>query len=58
MAKNKYTVHFGVRLTYDVTVEAENMQEAIAKARPEWENAEYKDMDYASQDVDAWLDKD
>lgn len=50
----KWNVHFGVRLTYDVEVEADSYDEAVKKARDEWEETEYKDMDYASQDIDAW----
>ena len=53
----KWNVHFGMRLTYDVEVEAETEEEAIRKARPEWENADYSEMDYADQDVDAWIEK-
>lgn len=54
---SKWNVHFGMRLTYDVEVEAETKAEAIEKARPEWEDADYADMDYAYQNVDAWEEK-
>lgn len=50
----KWNVHFGVRLTYDIEVEADSYDEAVEKARDEWEETEYRDMDYADQDVDAW----
>lgn len=50
----KWNVHFGMRLTYDVEVEADSYEEAVEKATPEWENADYAAMDYADQDVDAW----
>lgn len=53
----KWTVHFGMRLTYDVLVEANNAEEAIEKASPEWEGAEYWDMDVADTDVDVWEEK-
>ncbi len=53
----KWTVHFGMRLTYDVLVEANNAEEAIDKAYPEWEGAEYRDMYVADTDVDAWEEK-
>ena len=43
--------------TYNVEVEAETREEAIAKARYEWEAVDCKDMDYADQDVDAWIEK-
>ena len=50
----KWNVHFGIRLTYDVEVEADSYEEAVEKATPEWENVACTEMDYASQDVDAW----
>ena len=53
----KWNVHFGMRLTYDVEVEADTMQQAIERARFEWEAAEYTDMDYAGDDVDAWVEE-
>jgi len=54
---SKWNVHFWVRLTYDVEVEAETEEEAIQKATPEWENANYSEMDYADDDVDAWTER-
>lgn len=54
---SKWTVHFGMRLTYNVEVEAETEAEAIEKAMPEWEDADYADMGCADTDVDAWEEK-
>lgn len=53
----KWNVHFGMRLTYDVEVEADSYEEAVEKARPKWEDADYAEMDYADQDVDAWIEE-
>lgn len=54
---NKYRVHFGVRLTLDVDIEANSEKEAIEKARKEFESVSYYDMDYADDDVDVWQEK-
>lgn len=50
----RYNVHFGIRLTYDVEVEADSPDEAEAKARPEYEAADLHDFDFADDDVDIW----
>ena len=50
----KYNVHFGIRLTYDVEIEAESPDEAEAKARPKWATTEFAEMDYTDDDVDVW----
>ena len=50
----RYRVHYSCRLTYDVDVEAESENEAIEEARPEWEDADFNDMDFADDDIDVW----
>lgn len=52
----KWNVHFGLRLTYDVEVEADSYDEAVELATPEFEKTDIRDMDFADtdDDVDAW----
>ena len=51
---NKYCVHFGVRLTYDIFVEADTKADAIEKAQTEWMNVPYDEMECVDNDVDVW----
>ena len=50
----KYNVHYGVRLVYDVRVEANNKDEAIQKAKSICETTEFQYMDFVKDDFDAW----
>ena len=50
-----WNVHFGVRLTYDIKVEAETEEEAIEKAATEYEAVNYDDMEWVDQDINAWI---
>ena len=51
---DKYTVHFGIRLTYDIEVEARTEEEARSLAETIFESIDYNDMEYASTDMDVW----
>ena len=51
-----WNVHFGVRLTYDIEVEAETEEEAIEKAATEYEAVNYDDMEWVDQDINAWIE--
>lgn len=55
--KKKFRVHFSVRLTYDIDVEADDGEEASRLAREKLDSVEYNDMDYADEDCDVWEEK-
>ena len=54
----KYRVHFGVRLTLNVDVEAETREEAEEMAREVYDDADWHEFDFAEEDVDIWEQKD
>ena len=51
---SKWNVHYGCRLTYDIEVEADTKEKAIAKAERELNNITYNDFDFADDDMDVW----
>lgn len=50
----KWNVHYGIRLTTDFEVEADDEMEAIDKAANILDNIDVNQMDFAYDDFDIW----
>jgi len=53
---NKYCVHYGVRLTQDYYVLANDVDEAVELADKIFACEEFNNMDFADSDTDIWID--
>lgn len=49
-----YNVHVGMRFTTDIVVEADDINSAINKASYKLDELDMSELEYASEDYDAW----